>query len=99
VGIFCSSTGNPRQFIQRRGRLLRKHTKKSFATIYDMIVIPRLSNDSSAFFNMEKNMVTNEIRRVAYFASLSMNYYDSTRNLENVLNKYDINLDKIINEL
>jgi len=99
VGIFCSSTGNPRQFIQRRGRLLRKHPKKSFATIYDMIVIPRLSNDSSEFFNMEKNMVTNEIRRVAYFASLSMNYYDSARNLENVLNKYDINLDKIINEL
>ena len=99
VGIFCSSTGNPRQFIQRRGRLLRKHPSKLFATIYDMIVIPRLSNDSSEFFNMEKNMVTNEVRRVAYFASLSMNYYDSTRNLENILNKYDINLDKIINEL
>lgn len=99
VGIFCSSTGNPRQFIQRRGRLLRIHSAKSFATIYDMIVIPRLSNNSAEFFNMEKNMVTNEIRRVAYFASLSMNYYDSTRNLENVLNKYDINLDEIINEL
>ncbi|MDA8650585.1 DEAD/DEAH box helicase family protein [Flavobacteriaceae bacterium] len=99
VGIFCSSTGNPRQFIQRRGRLLRKHPSKSFATIYDMIVIPRLSNDSSEFFNMEKNMVTNEVRRVAYFASLSMNYYDSSRNLENVLNKYDINLDELINEL
>ena len=28
-----------------------------------------------------------------------INYYDSTRNLENILNKYDINLDKIINEL
>jgi len=99
VGIFCSSTGNPRQFIQRRGRLLRKHPSKSFATIYDMIAIPRLSNDSSEFFNMEKNMVTNEVRRVAYFASLSMNYYDSARNLENVLNKYDINLDELINEL
>lgn len=99
VGIFCSSTGNPRQFIQRRGRLLRKHPSKTYATIYDMIVIPRLSNDSSGFFNMEKNMVKNEIRRVAYFASLSMNFYDSTRSLENVLNKYDLNLDNIINEL
>jgi superfamily II DNA or RNA helicase len=26
--IFCSSTGNPRQFIQRRGRILRKHPDK-----------------------------------------------------------------------
>ena len=99
IGIFCSSTGNPRQFIQRRGRLLRKHPSKTFATIYDMIVIPKLSNNASEFFNMEKNLVTNEIRRVAYFASLSMNYYDTNRNLEDVLNKYDINLDKIINEL
>lgn len=99
VGIFCSSTGNPRQFIQRRGRLLRKHPLKSYATIYDMVVIPRLSNDSSEFFNMEKNMVKSEIQRVAYFASLSINFYDSTKNLENVLNKYDLNLDNIISEL
>src|SRR5699024_7291684 len=28
IGIFASSTGNPRQFIQRRGRLLRKHDDK-----------------------------------------------------------------------
>jgi superfamily II DNA or RNA helicase len=99
VGVFCSSTGNPRQFIQRRGRLLRKHPSKSFATIYDMIVIPKLSNNNLGYFNMEQNMVKNEIRRVAYFASLSMNFYDSTKNLENVLNKYDLNLDTIINEL
>lgn len=99
VGIFCSSTGNPRQFIQRRGRLLRKHHSKSYATIYDMIVIPKLSDNNLDYFNMEQNMVKNEIRRVAYFASLSMNFYDSTKNLENVLNKYDLSLDTIINEL
>lgn len=99
VGVFCSSTGNPRQFIQRRGRLLRKHPSKSYATIYDMVVIPKLSNNTTEFFNMEKNMVKNEIQRVAYFASLSMNFYDTARNLENVLKKYDFNLDKIINEL
>ena len=31
--IFCSSTGNPRQFIQRRGRILRKHPEKKFARL------------------------------------------------------------------
>ena len=64
-----------------------------------MVVIPKLSNNTTEFFNMEKNMVKNEIQRVAYFASLSMNFYDTARNLENVLKKYDFNLDKIINEL
>lgn len=99
VGVFCSSTGNPRQFIQRRGRLLRKHKDKTFATIYDMIVIPRFNNPSQEFFNFEKNMVKSELRRVAYFASLSMNFYDSRNNLENVCNKYNLNLDQIIEEL
>lgn len=99
VGVFCSSTGNPRQFIQRRGRLLRKHKDKAFATIYDMVVIPPLNNSTQDFFRFEQNMVKTELRRVAYFASLSMNYYDSRDSLLNVCNKYDLNLDKIIEEL
>ena len=99
VGIFCSSTGNPRQFIQRRGRLLRKHVDKTYATIYDMVVIPRQTFIDPELFNMEKNLVKNELRRVAYFASLSMNYYDTKESLEEVCKKYELNLNEIIDEL
>jgi hypothetical protein len=48
---------------------------------------------------MEKNMVKMKFKRVAYFASLSMKFYGFYEELENVLNKYGLNLDKIINEL
>ncbi|SDS17718.1 Superfamily II DNA or RNA helicase [Polaribacter sp. KT25b] len=99
VGIFASSTGNPRQFIQRRGRLLRKHKDKAFATIYDMVVIPRLESNLGELFNIEKNLVKNELNRVAYFASLAMNFYDSKEALNDVCQKYDLDLDTIINEL
>ena len=99
VGIFASSTGNPRQFIQRRGRLLRKHKDKAYATIYDMVVIPKLENNLDELFKIEKNLVRNELNRVAYFASLSMNFYDSKEILNDVCNKYDLDLDTIINEL
>ncbi len=99
VGIFCSSTGNPRQFIQRRGRLLRKHKEKVYATIYDMVVIPNLKNQNQELVNFETNLVKGELRRVAYFASLSMNYYETRDELLNVCNKYDLNLDNIISEL
>jgi superfamily II DNA or RNA helicase len=99
VGIFASSTGNPRQFIQRRGRLLRNHPDKTFATIYDMVVIPRLNDNNTELYNMERNLVKNELRRVGYFASLALNFYDSNRALENVCVKYDLDLDTIINEL
>ncbi len=99
VGIFASSTGNPRQFIQRRGRLLRKHDDKPFATIYDMVVIPRLNDNNVELYNMERNLVQNELRRVGYFASLALNFYDSKQALEHVCFKYDLDLDTIINEL
>jgi superfamily II DNA or RNA helicase len=99
VGIFASSTGNPRQFIQRRGRLLRKHPRKPLATIYDMVVIPRIDKVDSPFFIMERNLVHNELRRVAYFASLATNFYDSQAELEGVCRKYNLDLDTIINEL
>jgi superfamily II DNA or RNA helicase len=99
IGIFCSSTGNPRQFIQRRGRLLRKHEDKAFATIYDMIVIPNETGKIDEYYNMEKNLVKNELQRVAYFASLSLNYYDTRLSLDSICKKYELNLDQIIGEL
>jgi superfamily II DNA or RNA helicase len=99
IGIFASSTGNPRQFIQRRGRLLRKHKEKAYSTIYDMVVIPKLNGNLGELFNIERNLVKNELNRVAYFASLAMNFYDSKETLNNVCNKYNLDLDTIINEL
>lgn len=99
VGIFCSSTGNPRQFIQRRGRLLRKHDDKPFATIYDMVVVPKINQPISETFQMEKSQVKKELQRVAYFASLSMNYYDTKQKLDNICNKYDLSIDQIVEEL
>ena len=99
VGIFASSTGNPRQFIQRRGRLLRKHKDKTYATIYDMVVIPKKENNNNELFNIERNLVKNELTRVAYFASLSMNFYDSKEALINISRKYNLDLDTIINDL
>lgn len=99
IGIFASSTGNPRQFIQRRGRLLRKHKDKAFSTIYDMVVIPQLNAPSNELFNIEKSLVKNELTRVAYFSSLSMNFYDSKDALEDVCKKYSLDLDTIIQEL
>jgi superfamily II DNA or RNA helicase len=99
VGIFASSTGNPRQFIQRRGRLLRKHKDKAYSTIYDMVVVPKLDSNTNELFNIERNLVQNELTRVAYFASLSMNFYDSKEALMGICEKYNLDLDTIINDL
>ena len=72
--IFCSSTGNPRQFVQRRGRVLRKCEGKEKATIWDLIVIPPDAQGDSVV--IEKNMFINEVKRVVNFAALADNEVD-----------------------
>lgn len=72
--IFCSSTGNPRQFVQRRGRVLRRSKEKEKATIWDLIVIPPETNYDSAV--VERNMFTSEVKRVVNFAALADNQID-----------------------
>jgi len=98
-GIFASSTGNPRQFIQRRGRLLRKHNDKTFAHIYDMIVVPNFQSPhySKDFWGMERNLVKSELTRVAYFANLATNNYTGAlQSLEDVAKFYDLILSELI---
>ena len=38
--IIMSSSTNPMEYVQRRGRVLRKFPGKKIATIYDMVVLP-----------------------------------------------------------
>ncbi len=100
IGIFTSSTGNPRQFIQRRGRILRTHDDKQKAIVYDMIVVPtfRASKNDSAF-EMERRLVRSELARVAHFASLALNYNEAEDALADVLSYYKFSLSLLIDEL
>ena len=91
LAVFCASTGNPRQFIQRRGRILRTHKDKKFATIHDLVVVP--DNDlPEECFSLEKSLVESEIRRVRDFALLSENCHETINELDEVLNKYAISI-------
>lgn len=72
--ILASST-NPRQFIQRRGRILRKTPGKSFADVFDFIVRPSYeeSNPSSPIFPAVRNLFRRELHRITEFAQLAVN--------------------------
>lgn len=100
IGIFTSSTGNPRQFIQRRGRILRRHDDKQKAIVYDLIVVPSFrANKTDSAFEMERNLVRSELARVAHFASLALNYNEAEDALESVLTYYKFSLSLLIEEL
>ena len=91
MAIFCASTGNPRQFIQRRGRILRTHKEKKYAYIHDLVVVPEIGADC-VDYEMERKLILSELKRVRDFASLSRNLDYSYTELEEVLNFYNIPL-------
>lgn len=91
MAIFCASTGNPRQFIQRRGRILRTHKDKYHAIIHDLVVAP-LVNSSSESFPMEQRLLANELKRVRDFASLSENADFALNELEDIVSYYNLSI-------
>jgi hypothetical protein len=91
LAIFCSSTGNPRQFIQRRGRVLRTHPEKKMAVLHDLVVAPEIS-DSNFSYRMEQSLLANELLRVKNFALLSENPSYSEIELRDVMDHYGLNL-------
>jgi superfamily II DNA or RNA helicase len=91
LAIFCSSTGNPRQFIQRRGRVLRTHPDKKMAELHDLVVIPKVKLNSNSY-KMEQSLLKGELIRVNNFALLSENPSYSEVELREVLDHYALNL-------
>ena len=91
LAIFCASTGNPRQFIQRRGRILRTHPDKGIAIIHDLVVAPQVGNNTTSY-RMEQALLKNELERVRDFASLSMNPTDAEIELGSTISYYGLNI-------
>lgn len=88
--VILASSTNPRQFIQRRGRVLRKPTKdsKKIAEIYDMITIPPV--DSVIDTEAERSMLRKELIRFAEFAALARNAGDARKVIFELQKKYDL---------
>ena len=73
--ILASST-NPKEYIQRRGRVLRKAKGKQFAKIYDFITLPRNLDEeihTNKFLNSEYSLIRREYERMEDFAKLAEN--------------------------
>jgi len=63
-GIILSSSTVEREFVQRRGRMLRAAPGKSKAVIYDAVTIPNISASSKSVESIMKH----EISRMGHFA-------------------------------
>lgn len=91
LAIFCASTGNPRQFIQRRGRILRTHKDKKYAYIHDLVVVPEVISASESY-QMERNLLESELKRVRDFALMSENTDFTFQQLRHILEYYNLSI-------
>ena len=94
TAFIMASSRNPKEFIQRRGRLLRKARGKEKATIYDFVVLPRpLSKVRIGDYDSDKSIIMGEMSRVYEFGRLALNPIETDRMLEDVQNAYDVRFD------
>ncbi len=76
------STTNPREYIQRRGRILRKSDNKNHADIFDYIVIPKKKPYLSGEKNKIKQSLIHEKNKIEEYSRYSDNKNTSTEILE-----------------
>ena len=91
--ILASST-NPKEYIQRRGRVLRKAPNKPFAKIYDFITLPRSIDGpipGSININSEYSLIKREYERMEDFARLAENTSEVVKLQDKISEYYQAN--------
>lgn len=84
--LILSSNDDYREFVQRRGRILRTYGNKKYANIYDVIVLP--SYDMQGWAKIE-------LRRFHEYARLALNWNDLEVELTDHLGAYGLTIEDV----
>ena len=94
--FILASTTNPKEYIQRRGRVLRNSVKtgKQYAEIYDFITLPRSLDEvygmTKADVMAESALARNEVERVKEFARLALNPVEAFILIDEIVEAYHL---------
>lgn len=89
--LILASSQNPREFIQRRGRILRLSPEKYFAYLFDVLVLPNETPASEATYEQSLNIVKSELARAIQFGEMAENP-SCIALLKNIAVDYDLSL-------
>ncbi len=89
IAFFLSSTSNPKEFIQRRGRILRLSDNKEKAIVYDFIVVP---SPEVIFLkrDIDARLLKREMPRFVEFSSVASNEFQARRIIRDILDNYEM---------
>ncbi len=93
TAFFLASSSNPREFIQRRGRVLRKSEGKEFSIIHDLIAVPPsawTASINSPTFEIERKIMRRELQRFKEFASPALNKHQAIDVIWQIARRYGL---------
>ncbi|MEI7884703.1 MAG: DEAD/DEAH box helicase family protein [Clostridia bacterium] len=96
TAIILASTTNPKEYIQRRGRVLRLAKDKPFAVIYDFVTLVKPldeANEFSADYNCERALAKRELYRIREFGDISLNSREADELINDIESAYRISRD------
>ncbi len=82
TAFFVASSTVEREFVQRRGRILRKSPGKQFASIYDFLVVPPAGFDTRVSDADIQSLRKGEYRRAMIFAENAINRFESMAEID-----------------
>jgi len=77
IAIIMASSTNPREYIQRIGRVIRRFPNKNEAIIYDMIIAPSIGRLPPEMKKIERDIFIKELQRSQYIAQFALNNVDA----------------------
>lgn len=93
TAFILASTTNPKEYIQRRGRVLRKAPNKPYAIIYDFVTLARPLNEVDPYsgsFNCERALAKRELARIKEFGRIALNSRDADTLINDIEDAYNI---------
>ena len=94
TAFILASTTNPKEYIQRRGRVLRLAEGKEYAEIYDFITLPYDTESVTSLTEVQVKrsftLVKNELRRAEEFSRIAVNMVESASLIDEIKDAYGI---------
>lgn len=94
TAFILASTTNPKEYIQRRGRVLRLAEGKEYAEIYDFITLPYDTESVTSLTETQvkrnSTLVKNELRRAEEFSRIAVNMVESASLIDEIKDAYGI---------
>lgn len=93
TAFILASTTNPKEYIQRRGRVLRLAKDKPYAVIYDFVTLVKPLDEANEFcvdYNCERALAKRELARIKEFGEIALNSRDSDELINDIECAYRI---------